>query len=679
MGEILKEVGLTEKEATVYIFLSQRGIQRSGEIAKGVKTHRAEVYRILKNLQDKGFVEATLESPTRFIPVPFATIIDSFVESKQQEADKIEKARQELLENWNALTKPRMELMPEKFAVLEGRQKIYRKFLEMVNKTKSQLSAITTAQALVRINQFGIVDAALTHPLKSRVAFKFITELTKENLATARHILNQADSAGINLQGRTSELGLKPYPQMVIRDEEEAVFFTKSQADLPLAEQDKTCLWTDSKSLVQAFQQLFNESWRNSSDLKAQVNQLDGKVMPLETPSLTNESVKKYRQLISQAQKEILMMISSDGVIDLAKDAEQVKEWKKRGLSVKILAPLTTENSEAAKALSDCCEIKHAPTGYLDSTIIDGNHLFQFNNSSIDSKKIRNPLIQEPFYSTDTEHIGKARGLFEELWMNAHAPSENSVISLTRPPASEPSSSLDGAMSKIIRNIRAHVGVEEATKITEKEVLDRLVSAQINLPDSSVDITRTYGFNGQAVIRTPTSFGLPEMLFHMYYFEKDSTFGEGDAILLAIKQQTPSGHFFLPSAIVYDNDAMTRYWKKIVAGGYPFEENVAKVQENELKIKLHGNTLFCGWTMEIPLFPPPLRLMPSCILLEGYGKLKTESFAIKLLSGYKVFHEQNGFDAFVTYINPKSSYSGPGTDGWIGRDHISTTYPPSTH
>jgi len=270
----LKNFGLTEKEAAIYIFLAKQGAKRSGEIAKGIKTHRSEVYRMIKSLQTKGLMESTLESPTRFTVVPFEHLVESFIESKRNEAASIEKMKQDLIKDWRAISKNASEIQLEKFAVLEGRQKIYRKILEMVNKTKYQLSSITTAQALVRINQFGIIDAALTHPLKSRVKFLLITEVTKENLATVKHILNQVDSAGINLHGKTPELGSKPYAQMVIKDGKEAVFFTKAQADLPQSEQDQACLWTDSKSLVQAFQQLFDESWRNSSDLETRVREL---------------------------------------------------------------------------------------------------------------------------------------------------------------------------------------------------------------------------------------------------------------------------------------------------------------------------------------------------------------------------------------------------------------------
>ena len=270
--KILKNFGLTEKEAKIYIFLAKKGVQRSGEIAKGIKTHRAEVYRVLKSLQTKGLVESTLESPVRFAAVPFETAIDSFIRTKKDEAASVESAKQDLLRDWNSISGHEAEPQLEKFVVIEGRQKIYSKILKMVNETKKQLSATAIVPALVRIDQFGILDAALTHPLKSQVQFRFLTELSEQNLEEAKAFLKRIPARGIDLKGRTPELGLKLYPQMVIRDEEEAIFFIRSQSNLPTSEQDNICLWTNCKSLVLAFSAMFEESWSKATDIQKKID-----------------------------------------------------------------------------------------------------------------------------------------------------------------------------------------------------------------------------------------------------------------------------------------------------------------------------------------------------------------------------------------------------------------------
>ena len=90
---------------------------------------------------------------------------------------------------------------------------------------------------------------------------------------------------------------------------------------------------------------------------------------------------------------------------------------------------------------------------------------------------------------------------------------------------------------------------------------------------------------------------------------------------------------------------------------------------------MHGNALFCGWTMEIPL-TPKYTLPPGSILLEGYGDVKPNIIEMQYPSGYKLWNAYNGLEAFVTYFHPSSKYSAPSTDGFILRDSILEMHPP---
>jgi hypothetical protein len=68
-------------------------------------------------------------------------------------------------------------------------------------------------------------------------------------------------------------------------------------------------------------------------------------------------------------------------------------------------------------------------------------------------------------------------------------------------------------------------------------------------------------------------------------------------------------------------------------------------------------------------------LPPACILIEGYGNVKTEAYTIVQPSGGEFKAKQNGFNAFVTFMHPSSKYSGPGTDGFLVRDFFGEITP----
>jgi hypothetical protein len=142
-------------------------------------------------------------------------------------------------------------------------------------------------------------------------------------------------------------------------------------------------------------------------------------------------------------------------------------------------------------------------------------------------------------------------------------------------------------------------------------------------------------------------------------------------------QKTRKGEAFVPVAVAYENPKNEAIFKRILAGT-PAGQNVQLVKEDELQVRIHGKTLFAGWTVPIQLFPREYVLPPACLLIEGYGDVKTRGRTAIHDSGFKSETEGNLFAAFVTFIHPASKYSGPGTDGVFTRDLIMTKYPPGS-
>jgi hypothetical protein len=102
------------------------------------------------------------------------------------------------------------------------------------------------------------------------------------------------------------------------------------------------------------------------------------------------------------------------------------------------------------------------------------------------------------------------------------------------------------------------------------------------------------------------------------------------------------------------------------------------VRKDELNIQAQGDKLFAGWTVPIPLFPPKYILPPSCIMFEGYGKIKSYATELKGPLNRKITYEYNSLDSFVSFMHPSLKYHGPGSDGSLHRDMIIFSYPPSS-
>ncbi len=87
IANILKNLGLSDNEALVYIASLEAGVASAQEIAKKAKIKRTTAYSVLNDLVKKGFVHTTTErGKTRFTAV-----------SPKQMADRFEEYRRELV------------------------------------------------------------------------------------------------------------------------------------------------------------------------------------------------------------------------------------------------------------------------------------------------------------------------------------------------------------------------------------------------------------------------------------------------------------------------------------------------------------------------------------------------------------------------------------------------------
>ncbi len=669
----LKELGLARLDAKIYVFLAKRGPQKAKDVARALRISKQQLYPSLRSLQSKGLVNSTFEHPARFSAVSFEKALDLFAKAKMEEAKSIQQSKDEILLHWQSIVIREADDKSAKFAVIEGRKYVYSKIQQMIQETKKQLSTVNTVPGLIRADQHGLLDAAFNHPLKSTVQFRFLTELSELNTDSMSKLLEKAPKTGFNLKGRNTELGLKVSPRMVIRDNEELLLFIS-----PKAEPDETCIWTNCKELVHSFMAVFDELWRNSTDIEKNIINIEKGKPTAKTLSMKDaETAKiKYDEVLRSTQEEIIVMTSSEGLIDFWKNEVFPKEWSERGISAKIMAPITSKNLTAAKQLSKYIEVRHAPVSYLQTTIVDGKHLFQSKKTESNEEKPQSTLhFENAFYTSDQGHVKKTKTMLDNIWKTARTPSAVTVESLTTPPDSTPRNRI---LPKVIKKVNGVILVEEEKPLevlTEQDVLKMIINARKDIDRASFKgLTRHYCTNGQAVIHPPSHFNLPDILFHFFHFEKHSAYGAEDALLVMVWLETPRGYAYVPAAFIGDDPEALEFQNKMFKDLLS-PDNFQLVKKDELQVRMHGKSLFCGWTVPISLFQKHT-LPPSSILLDGYGDTMTRTFEVQYPSGYKMWTAYNSLEAFVTFLHPSSKYTGPGTDGLIIRDCIMEIYPP---
>jgi pimeloyl-ACP methyl ester carboxylesterase len=296
---VLLDYGLTNKEADIYIFLAKNVILTGGEISKRTKIARSLVYRILKNLQTKGLVEPTLESPTRFVAVPFDKALDLIIKTKKQEALKVEREKQDLIEDWKTISKIKPAVEYERFVIIEGNKKIHLKMLQMIKETKKHFSGMLTISGLARAEQFGVFDAAYNHPLKNRIKFQFITELNKENLEAFK-LLKPKLKTELALRARNPKTEIASLPRMVTKDREEVMFFIRPEAGAFARKQGDVCIYTNCASLVETFNGIFQNLWHTSPDIESKIGKLETRKLPEVHLHLQGQTTQKKLQTMEE-------------------------------------------------------------------------------------------------------------------------------------------------------------------------------------------------------------------------------------------------------------------------------------------------------------------------------------------------------------------------------------------
>ena len=100
----LTKLGLSQREAEVYVYLATKGPQKAGNIAETLKLNKQHLCSILKSLQNKRIVNVTREYSAQFSALPFETALDILAEAKRKEAQSIEENKEEILSHWRSMT-----------------------------------------------------------------------------------------------------------------------------------------------------------------------------------------------------------------------------------------------------------------------------------------------------------------------------------------------------------------------------------------------------------------------------------------------------------------------------------------------------------------------------------------------------------------------------------------------
>lgn len=99
----LMNLGLSQIDAEVYVYLANKGPQRAESIRDALKLQEQLLFQSLENLQSKGVVNSAIEPSASFSAIPFDKALDLLVKAHLKETQNIEQNKDEILSRWKSI------------------------------------------------------------------------------------------------------------------------------------------------------------------------------------------------------------------------------------------------------------------------------------------------------------------------------------------------------------------------------------------------------------------------------------------------------------------------------------------------------------------------------------------------------------------------------------------------
>jgi sugar-specific transcriptional regulator TrmB/CBS domain-containing protein len=481
--KFLQILGLSKREIQVYMFLAKSGVQSTSFVAKRLKMERVQAYRTFKKLQEKSFIEATLERPTRFTIVPFETLVDNFINTKKIEVVNLNDQKQDLLTAWQSISAPELEYPVAKFSIITGKKKIHSKMINMIEESKSQVLVLTTALGIIQEDIAGIFDAAVTPSQERNVHVQIITEIVPENLKTVDRIDQSIAEDKLNIKLRHVGMNSRFFPRFLIKDEEEAILYAPFGNEASVLNLEDEGLWINDKMFISVLKAFFTQMWQSGVDASRRIEEIKSGIPIGETLVIKSveEAWSKVTKILDSAKKDIVVIASSQSINRLAEGDPIVKYFKK-GLNTRIMASIDLDNLEPAQKLSKSFEVKHVPISYMTMMLVDDKHLFMFKMPPLSDNAAESAFyLADTFYSSDPDQIERVSEMLSDIWKRGIDITEISSQAGTKLPTVEiaTSETVAKTVDKMLQNNVNSILITEHHKpigvVNDRELLREIV------------------------------------------------------------------------------------------------------------------------------------------------------------------------------------------------------------
>jgi sugar-specific transcriptional regulator TrmB len=172
--ETLTWLGLTERQARVYLALLQIGSSGAEAISRFSSVHRQEVYRVAARLQEMGLVETTLTSPTLFSAVPVENALEVMVNQKNKEFDEVRLRTKRIIKKFNQTDLQLLKPADKPYFTVVSGTDCFRKMQNAIDGSRVSINLLVTFKRFCQ--SFSIQEDLIKRALENHVRLQVVTE-----------------------------------------------------------------------------------------------------------------------------------------------------------------------------------------------------------------------------------------------------------------------------------------------------------------------------------------------------------------------------------------------------------------------------------------------------------------------------------------------------------------------
>lgn len=298
----------------------------------------------------------------------------------------------------------------ERFQVVEGRISIEQRLQRMFAQAKIIVLAVFSPSEIIRAHTSGLSEM-LARTRKRGLQARIITSITQSNL-------DVVDKLRDVVEIRHLDLNVKPIPRVSIIDDSEALFEITNDYESQGGFREEVALWICSNAFVKNLQAYFEEMWDSSTPAIRRMEALRKGTPPDEMKLLRDrvEVTGKLNEMIQSANQSVEIWTTMRGLEVLVEfHSQQIKEAKSRGAKIRVIAPIASENSEAARRLVLLSELRYTESlEHAAIAIADKRELILYERQSEGS----NPDVGSDigFWTNSKPFIATMSNVYEAMW-----------------------------------------------------------------------------------------------------------------------------------------------------------------------------------------------------------------------------------------------------------------------